>query len=48
MTDLSISEVSYSKLLKQLKNEIAEGLVRAQGAYDKKKNNGVRSGLNQT
>ncbi len=37
MTDLSISEASYSKLLKQLKKEIAEGLVRAQGAYDKEK-----------
>jgi len=37
MIDLSISEVSYSKLLKQLKKEIAEGLVRAQTAYDREK-----------
>lgn len=37
MADLSITEVSYSKLLKQLKKEIAEGLVRAKTAYDREK-----------
>ena len=37
MTARSISEASYSKLLKQLKKEIAEGLFRAEKAYDKEK-----------
>jgi len=37
MTNVSIPEASYSNLLKKLKKEIAEGLVRAQRAYDREK-----------
>ena len=37
MVTLFISEASYSKLLKHIKKEIAEGLSLAQRAYDKEK-----------
>lgn len=37
MATVSISKNSYSNLLKQLKEEIAQGLVRAQKAYDREK-----------
>ncbi|MDP8262954.1 MAG: DUF1016 N-terminal domain-containing protein [Candidatus Ancaeobacter aquaticus] len=37
MTTSLVSEAPYSKLLKQLKKEIAEGIVRAQKAYDTEK-----------